>query len=250
MPWSFSTPPPHSCDFCKWSNAFFKELLSLFISDFLGIWWLFLIWCSTTRSEEIFWELSLGTPISALLAEKSYVFFCPFLCLLRHLFLFIKPIMLCILFAFGFVRLASSPDAYPPSSFSYPPDDFPPSLSIPETSFPWTIESARASSGGSVSMAYRTSRSGEGCGDWCVQKSVRAVCDIGWIASKNVEYAMRLHDRSSQTVANRLEFDAGLSHSTVVWGMWWFVHAMIGAWGLWYRASSVFELPIWINGCR
>ena len=33
--------------------------------------------------------------------------------------------------------------------------------------------------GGFVSMDYRTARSGEGCGDWFVQQSVRAVRDIG-----------------------------------------------------------------------
>ena len=88
------------------------------------------------------------------------------------------PTVLYILFGFGFGRLASSPDAYPPSSFSYPPDDFPPSLSIPATSLLWKIESARASSGGSVSIAYRTAQSGEGCGD-CVHKLVRTVHDIG-----------------------------------------------------------------------
>ena len=98
-------------------------------------------------------------------------------------------------------------------------------------------------------MAYRMTRSGEECGNWCVQKSVPAVCGIGWIASKNVEDGIWLHDHSSQTFANRLDFDAGISHRTVVWGMWWFVCATIGAWGLWYWTSSIYELPIWLNDC-
>ena len=112
------------------------------------------------------------------------------------------------------------------------------------------ILNARASERGSISMAYRTARSVEGYGYWCVQQSVRAVCDIGWTASKNIEDAIQLHDRSLQTIANCLDFDAGLSYSTVVWGMWRFVYATIGAWGSWYRASSVFELLIWINDLR
>ena len=45
-------------------------------------------------------------------------------------------------------------------------------------------------------QAYRKARLCEGCGDFCVRRLVRGVCDIGWIA------------------------------------------------------SSVFELPIWLNNCR
>ena len=63
---------------------------------------------------------------------------------------------------------------------------------------------------------YRTTRSCEGCGDWCVQQSVREFHDIGLIAISVVEHAIRLHDCSLQTVTNRLDFDAGLSHSMVM----------------------------------
>ena len=238
----FTLLPLHSCDFCKWLNALFKELLSLFTFSFVGLRWLSLNFWSPTRSEAIFWALSLGIAIASLLAEKSYVicFCCPFLCLLRHIFLFWNPTVLYILFGFGFGRLSSSPYASPPSSFRSSPDAFPPSLFSP---------TPRATAGGSVSAAYRTALPVKGCGN-CVQKTVRAVRDIGWIASKNVEYTIRLHDRNPQTVANRLYFDAGLSHSTVVWGMWWFVRATICACGSWYRTSSIFELPIWLKNCR
>ena len=58
--------------------------------------------------------------------------------------------------------------------------------------------------------------SGEECGDWCVHQLVRAVRNNGLIVSSVVEHAIQLHDHSFQTVANRLDFDAGLLHSTVV----------------------------------
>ena len=142
---------------------------------------MFLIWWSPTRSEAIFWALALGIPIAALLAEKSYVVcFCfPFLCLLMHLFLVLYPTVLYILFGFDFGRLASYPDASTLSSFRSSPDALPPSLFSPETSSPWPIAAERASSGGSISIAYCTAQSGEGCGNQFVQKLVRAVCDIG-----------------------------------------------------------------------
>ena len=47
----------------------------------------------------------------------------------------------------------------------------------------------------------------------------------------------------------RINFGAGLSHSTFVWGIFWFVRATIGECGSWYRESSVFELQIWLNDC-
>ena len=65
-------------------------------------------------------------------------------------------------------------------------------------------------------MDYRTARSGDGCGDWCMQQSVRAVGDIGSITSSVVEHAIQLQNRSSQIVANLLDVDASLLHSTVV----------------------------------
>ena len=189
----FTLPPLHICDSCKWSNALFKELPSLFTFSFVRLRWMSMNLWSPTRTEAICWALALGIPISALLAEKSYVVcFCyPFLCLLRHLFLFRNPTVLYILFDFGFGRLASSPDASPPSSFRSSPYAFPPSLFSSAISFPWPITAARSSAGRSISMACRTAQSGEGCVDW-VQKLERAVCDIGWITSKNIEYAIRL----------------------------------------------------------
>ena len=64
-----------------------------------------------------------------------------------------------------------------------------------------------------------------------MQKLVRAVCDIGLIASKKVEDAIQLHDRNSQTVANRLDFDAtqhGRVRDVVIgvcddWCMWFVI---------------------------
>ena len=183
---SFSTLLPlHSCDVCKWLNTLFRELLSLFKSDLVRLWWLSLSWWSPTRVEAICEAYALWITIAALLDEKPCVvcFCCPFLCLLRHLFLFLNSNVLYILFGFSFSRLASPPDVSPQSLFRSSPDALPPSLFSPKTSFPWPIASARASSGGSVSMAYRMAQSGEGCGDWRVQQSVRAVRYISCIAS-------------------------------------------------------------------
>ena len=178
------------------------------------------------------------------MAEESCVacFCCPFLFLLRHISLFLNPAVLYILFGFGFGRLFYSPDDSPPSSFGSYPYAFPPSLYIPETSFPCPIASARAEAGGSVSMDNRTARSGEWCGHWCMQFVISAKLQAKTL---NMQYNFTIV--VLQTVANRLDLDAGLSHSTVVWGMWWFVRVAIGARGFWYQASIVFELPIWLN---
>ena len=119
--------------------------------------------------------------------------------------------MLYIFFGFGFGRLVSSPDDSPPSSFGSYPYAFPPSLYIPETSFSCLIASARAAAGGSVSMDNRTPRSGEGCGDWCVQFVILAKFQAKTL---NMQYNFTI--AVSHTVANRFDFDAGLSHSTVV----------------------------------
>ena len=43
-------------------------------------------------------------------------------------------------------------------------------------------------------QAYRTSRSCEVCGDFCVRRLVRGVRDIGLIASSVLELPIRLHD--------------------------------------------------------
>ena len=45
-------------------------------------------------------------------------------------------------------------------------------------------------------QAYHTSRSCEGCGDFCVRKLVRGVRDIGRAASLNFQYELTIADRS------------------------------------------------------
>ena len=107
-----------------------------------------------------------------------FVFVAPFLCLLRHLFLFQNPTVLYILLGFGFGRLASSPNASPPSSFRYSPDASPPSLFRPATSFhgqlqpqdchqagpsPWLV--ARHGCVGGVVIS---------CRNWCLQFVISA----------------------------------------------------------------------------